>query len=317
MLLHEDHPALARVAVCLARGRPGVRPLVFADPDSKDVDYSTPVLCLLSARKEVFPLPAAFAPGYGLSPSRSDLAGFRFGSLARHGFAVLTAEQVAELDSVDRALDLAVDLLLAGPLPSVFDHAAEEVHGTLETFLLEGLKRIAWTPKRLEAVDKLSDEERAALSLSYGPGRVWRALAPLHPGGNAGVYVCRGDEQGPGCGLVFTGRRRDEPRLRCVHCSLKNGRPILTGASNGPSLVQLEADGTPFWAERWEPACRDVLVWVQCAGCHRWFSSAPPAEGAGRSQARAVQHCLDCKRRATSENSLRSRRQVIAMSSRR
>jgi len=276
MLLHEQHPTLAEVAVCLARGRPAVRPLVFADSEAKRVDYSAPV-CPLSLRQEVFPLQPELVSVSGVGLSRSDLAGFRFGRLAQHGFAAITHEQDAELDTVARALDRAVDLLLAGPLPrTMLDRVAEEIHVTLETFLLEGLRRIAWTPKRLEVVDKLSGDERALLALSYGAGRVWKALRPLHPGGDAGVYVCVGDGHGPGCGLVFTGRRRDEPRLRCVHCSLTNGRAILKGAKNGPSLVQLQPDGTPFWAERFDPACRTVLVWVCCATCETWFSSARP-----------------------------------------
>jgi hypothetical protein len=168
-------------------------------------------------------------------------------------------------------MTLALNLLAAQAGSSPAQDAAIRV---VSTAVVDGLRRRFWGGAH---DDPAADGCHLGGSDArvYGTLRILLAAWGVLPEG-PGVYVCEGDERGPGCGLVF-GRPRTPRRRRCDVCQL---RPIPW-----PQPVEWAQWAEPFDAASrvlslaWrcaEPGCEAVVMWrsdtqgrrpMFCAAC--------------------------------------------------
>lgn len=160
--------------------------------------------------------------------SRRDLERFRYGPLACLDGTSHAADAAKVIDQVEEATACAE---------------------TVRLFVQDALSRMAWSGAGVAP---------AGAYLAGSAARIWAVLRVETS--YTGVHVCSGDDRGPGCGVVF--RMRGRP-TRCRNCRIGHGA-ILLNAQNGGGRWDLQADGTPFWTDRFDPACRSTRVVVEC-----------------------------------------------------
>jgi hypothetical protein len=278
---------------------------------------SDPPLSGVTPLQAVAPPLAEVTRALPLSPR--DLDSFRFGPLGPlapgwtrdnplvpgwtpGGGSGSSHEEHMEMRKVEAALAVLTGLraLPRSGVTKAQRDLVESARATLEAFLVAGLSRMAWS----RGNDDAAADAPVGAYLAGSAARVFDTLRPLYPAAlrlaDRPVYVCVGDKQGPGCGLVFHPRRtRNQTPTRCDRCNLKEGAPILLNPVDSPRRGDLQLDGkTPFWADRWDPSCRRVRIAVRCKGCEEWFFSAPESDTDAekpRQQARGVKYCPSCK----------------------
>jgi hypothetical protein len=211
---------------------------------------------------------------------------FYFGVLWRHQSPLKLARLLGDaIELEQRALAMRSRAVTGAAEEDAEEHLAT-AQLVLTRFLMQGLeRRRPWDPGcRLRDWGPIpQDIDRGAFLVAHG-ARVWDAFGDLHPGAdpilNPGrVFVCIGDERGPGCSLIFVSRAGAPGR--CGYCQAK-ARPLVF---NGRP-TDIQPDGrTPFWADPWDPASRAQFP-RSCVDCASWFWSLSRAE---------AQRCPTCR----------------------
>ena len=179
----------------------------------------------------------------------------------------------------------ALDDLQHEPTKDLSKVALERGRVVVADALREGLQRRAWKGPH----DNAPNWAHLSGSAINAYGHLRHALARFdsRPGGS-GPYVCVGDDDGPGCGLVFM-RQRTPRRPRCDVC---RRRPISWPAGVVGAV----------WLDSYDAACRTLTLARRCADCAGLLVWRSDAKG------RPPMYCSSCATPAASTS--RSRRAV-------